>query len=130
MNRAELADRLRREGIPDALYEIPGVHAVPLQLDAAYFLRPEADAWLVGLRQRGQDSVMARFGTEAEACGYLYDTVTRVPPPVPGGPERVARLLANSDEIQRRAQEDFERAPRPRAGDPPEAGQDAPGKDS
>ncbi|MCM2411080.1 hypothetical protein [Streptomyces sp. RKAG290] len=111
MNRAELVDRLHREGTPDALYEIPGVHGVPMQLDASYVLRPEADEWLVVLRQRGQDSVMASFGTEAEACRYLYDTITRVPPPVPGGAERIARLLADSDEIQRQAQEDYDRAP-------------------
>ncbi|MFF1686974.1 MULTISPECIES: hypothetical protein [unclassified Streptomyces] len=112
MNRTELAERLRHEGVPDALYEIRGVHSVPIQLDAYYVLRPEADAWLVLLRQRGQDSVIARLGTEAEACRYLYDTITKVPPPVPGGAERVDRLLANSDEIQRQAEEDFERAPR------------------
>jgi hypothetical protein len=113
MNRAELADRLSREGVPDALYDIPGVHPVPLQLDAAYFLRPEGDDWLVGLRQRSQDSVLARFATEAEACARLYDVITQVPPPVPGAAERIAELLADSDEIQRRAWEDFERAPRP-----------------
>ncbi|WP_392675491.1 hypothetical protein [Streptomyces sp. LN785] len=116
MDRAELADRLRREGVPDALYEIPGIHSVPVQLDAYYVLRPEADAWLVVLRQRGEDSVMASFGTEAEACRHLYDTIGRIPPPVPGGAERIARLLADTDEIQRQAQEDYDRAPY-RSGD-------------
>ncbi|MFF4243695.1 hypothetical protein ACFYY2_04400 [Streptomyces sp. NPDC001822] len=110
MNRTELAERLRREGVPDALYEIPGVHGVPFQLDAYYVLRREADAWPVLMRQRGEESVIERFGTEAEACGYLYATLTDVPPPVPGGAERVDRLLADADEIQRRAEEDFEQA--------------------
>ncbi|MFB8025377.1 MULTISPECIES: hypothetical protein [unclassified Streptomyces] len=119
MNRTELTARLRREGVPDALYEIPGVHPVALQLDAYYVLRPEGTTWPVLLRQRGADEVIARFGTEAEACTYLYDTLTDVPPPVPGGPERVDRLLADADEIQRRAEEDFERAPGQNTGEPP-----------
>lgn len=121
MNTAELTERLRREGVPDALYEIPGVHAVPVQLDAYYVLRQEEDAWPVLLRQRGTDEVIARFGTEAEACRYLYDALTDVPPPVPGGPERVDRLLADADEIQRRAEEDFEQAPGRNTGEPPGA---------
>ncbi|MEU0135114.1 hypothetical protein ABZ172_13985 [Streptomyces sp. NPDC006296] len=111
MNRTELTERLRHEGVPDALYEIPGVHRVPVQLDAYYVLRPEAGNWPVLLRQRGREEVIARFGTEAEACGYLYDTLTDVPPPVPGGAERVDRLLADADAIQRRAEEDLDRAP-------------------
>lgn len=119
MDRTELTERLRREGVPDALYEIPGVHGVPMQLDAYYVLRPEEDAWPVLLRERGQESVIARFGTEAEACRYLYDTLVDVPPPVPGGAERVDRLLADADEIQRRAEEDFERAPGHDADEPP-----------
>ncbi|MFI8001629.1 hypothetical protein [Streptomyces sp. NPDC086010] len=113
MNRTELTERLRREQVPDALYEIPGVHAVPFQLDAYYVLRQEADAWPVLMRQRGEESVIERFATEAEACRYLYATLTDVPPPVPGGAERIDRLLADADEIQRRAEEDFERAPDP-----------------
>ncbi|MEU1486305.1 hypothetical protein [Streptomyces sp. NPDC005752] len=119
MDRTALTERLRREGVPDALYDIPGVHGVPVQLDAYYVLRPEGDAWPVLLRQRGQDSVIARFGTEAEACLYLYDTLTDVPPPVPGGAERVDRLLADADAIQRQAEEDFERALRGEGDKPP-----------
>ncbi|MEV3933307.1 hypothetical protein [Streptomyces sp. NPDC053728] len=119
MNRTELTEHLRREGVPDALYEIPGVHPVALQLDAYYVLRPEGDAWPVLMRQRGQEEVITRFATEAEACRYLYDTLTGAPPPVPGGPERIDRLLADADEIQRRAEEDFERAPGPDTDGPP-----------
>ncbi|MBM7436764.1 hypothetical protein [Streptomyces sp. HB132] len=118
MDRTALTERLRREGVPDALYDIPGVHGVPVQLDAYYVLRPEGGAWPVLLRQRGQDSIIARFGTETEACLYLYDTLTDVPPPVPGGAERVDRLLADADEIQRRAEEDFDRAPGDEDGSP------------
>lgn len=70
------------------------------------------------MRQRGTDTTMADFLTEAEACGYLYDTITRVPPPVPGGAEQVERVLGDggAGEIQRRAWEDFHRA-EPRTDD-------------
>ncbi|WP_182445115.1 hypothetical protein [Streptacidiphilus sp. PB12-B1b] len=90
MNREQLVDRLRRAGVPEALYEIPGVHEVAIQLDPYYFLRHERDGWLVGLRQRSQDSLMGRFTTEAEACEYLHDTITRLPPPAPGAPSASA----------------------------------------
>ncbi|MEV0007662.1 hypothetical protein [Streptomyces sp. NPDC047973] len=119
MNTTELTERLSREGVPDALYEIPGVHPVPIQLDAFYVLRPEDGTWPVLLRQRGEDAVIARFATEAEACAYLYERLTDTPPPVPGGPERVERLLADADGIQRRAEQDFERAPDTGDGTPP-----------
>ncbi|WP_328913299.1 MULTISPECIES: hypothetical protein [unclassified Streptomyces] len=121
MNRAQLTERLRRENVPDALYDIPGVHPATLALDAAYYLRREGGddgRWVVGMRQRGTDTTMADFLTEAEACGYLYDTITRVPPPVPGGAEQVERVLGDggAGEIQRRAWEDFHRA-EPRTDD-------------
>ncbi|MEV6261157.1 hypothetical protein AB0M42_10450 [Streptomyces sp. NPDC051784] len=119
MNRTELTERLRHGQVPDALYEIPGVHPVTLRLDAYYVLRREGESWPVLMRQRGQEEVIARFATEAEACRYLYDALIDTPPPVPGGPERIDRLLADADEIQRRAEEDYEHAPRPDTDVPP-----------
>ncbi|MGW2650671.1 hypothetical protein ACWC2T_38755 [Streptomyces sp. NPDC001393] len=116
MDSAELVERLREAAVPEALYEIAGVHDVPIQLDAYYFLRREADAWTVGLRQRSQDSVMRRFGTETEACAYLYDTLTHLPPPSSEAAEPLEELLANPEEIQRQAWEDFNRS-RGTAGD-------------
>ncbi|MFF4487548.1 hypothetical protein ACFY0F_13810 [Streptomyces sp. NPDC001544] len=109
MDRAELVARLRQAGVPEAYYEIAGVHDVPVQPDAYYFLRQEADAWTVGLRQRAQDSVMRRCGTEAEACAYLYDTLTRLPAPSSAAAEPLERLLSDAEEIQRQAWEDFRR---------------------
>jgi len=114
MNRAELVERLRNADVPEALYEIPGVHDVPVQLDAFYFLRREADAWVVGLRQRSRDQVMERFVTEAGACEYLYREITRVPPPEPDG--SLEELLADSEQMQQQAWEDFERAPQDEPG--------------
>ena len=123
MNRTELADRLAREGTPDALYDIPGVHRVPIQLDAYYVLRPEGDDWLVLLRQRGEDTVLARVPTEADACDSLYGLLARAPSPAPDAAERIAQALSHTDEIQAEAWEDFERAVR-RADD------DGPGDES
>ncbi|MGW7819938.1 hypothetical protein ACWGLF_17740 [Streptomyces puniciscabiei] len=110
MDSAELVERLREAAVPEAFYEIAGVHEVPIQLDAYYFLRREAAAWAVGLRQRSEDSVMRRFGTEAEACAYLYDTLVHLPPPPSGPPEPLEELLADTEEIQRQAWEDFHRS--------------------
>ncbi|MER6075086.1 hypothetical protein ABT187_41030 [Streptomyces sp. NPDC001817] len=109
MDSAELVERLREAAVPEAFYEIAGVHDVPIQLDAYYFLRPEANAWTVGLRQRSQDSVIRRFGTEAEACTYIYDMLTHLPTPSSEAAEPLETLLSNTEEIQRQAWEDFDR---------------------
>ncbi|MFB7334945.1 hypothetical protein ACFC00_25335 [Streptomyces adustus] len=108
MDRADLAGRLREAGVPDAFYDIPGVHEVSVQPDAYYFLERAADAWTVGLRQRSRDSVMERFATEAEACAYLYDTLLRALASPPGPPESLDELLADPEEIQRQAWADFD----------------------
>ncbi|MEV5952649.1 hypothetical protein AB0M11_02520 [Streptomyces sp. NPDC051987] len=114
MDRAELVDRLRAADVPEAFYDIDGVHAVPVQPDAYFFLRQEAAAaWTVGLRQRSQDSVLRRFGTEADACAYLYDKLTRSTPPPTAAAEPLDDLLANAEEIQRQAWEDYHRHRRP-----------------
>ncbi|MFI9649129.1 hypothetical protein ACIHAA_22855 [Streptomyces sp. NPDC052040] len=110
MNRTELADRLRSAGVPDPLYEITGVHAVPLQPDAYYFLRPEGARWAVGLRERSRDTDVRHFATEAEACAHLHHLLTRVPPPSSEAAEPLERLLADPEEIQRQAWEDFHHA--------------------
>ncbi|MER5597190.1 hypothetical protein [Streptomyces sp. NPDC002265] len=109
MDRADLVGRLREAGVPDAFYDIPGVHEVSVQPDAFYFLEREADAWAVGLRQRSRDSVMERFATEAQACAYLYDALLRALAPPPGPAESLDELLADPEEIQRQAWADFDR---------------------
>ncbi|MFD7874220.1 hypothetical protein ACFV5G_08880 [Streptomyces sp. NPDC059766] len=109
MDRADLVARLREAGVPDAFYDIPGVHEVSVQPDAFYFLEREADAWAVGLRQRSRDSVMERFATEAQACAYLYDALLRALAPPPGPAESLDELLADPEEIQRQAWADYDR---------------------
>lgn len=117
MNRHELVQSLRDARIPDALYDIPGVHDIPMRPDSYYFLRYEADSWVVGVSDRGEDSVMARFTTEDAACRYLGDRLRELPSTAsPDAAERIAEVLAHRDEIQRQAWTAFERALREHRG--------------
>jgi hypothetical protein len=116
MDRSELVASLRRAAVPDALYDIPGVHDIQVQPDAYYFLRPESGTWVVGVRERSADSVLGRFATEDEACRDLYTRLSELPAPRPDAAERIAEVLAERDEIQRRAWEAFDRAA-PETGD-------------
>lgn len=111
MDSRELVSTLRRERVPDALYDIPGIHDITVQPDAYYVLRPEQDHWVVGIRERSEERGMRRFSTEDEACRYLYTRLTERPRPVPGGEQRIAEVLADREEIQRDAWEAFRRDP-------------------
>ncbi|MEU7243011.1 hypothetical protein ACI2L4_35905 [Streptomyces sparsogenes] len=114
MDRRELVRALRADRVPDALYDIPGVHDIPVQPDAYYFLRPARDGWEVGLRERSRDRDTSWFGTEDAACRELRAKLTALPPPPGGGRERVEDVLAHGEEIRRSAWRDFERALRER----------------
>jgi hypothetical protein len=116
MNRTELVKALRLAEVPDALFDIPGVHDIPIQPDAYFFLRPVPGGWVVGTRERSRDSVLARFAAEGDACAFLYDTLLReTPRPVPGGAQRIAEVLADRDNIQREAKQALDQAMRRRA---------------
>lgn len=121
MDRWDLVRALRRDRVPDALYDIPGVHDIPLQPDAYLFLRPAPGGWEVGLRERSEDHDVRGFATEDEACRALYADLTSLPPPPAGGERRVREVLADADEIQREAWRDFEDALRDRERPPGEA---------
>ncbi|GAA2360141.1 hypothetical protein [Streptomyces cuspidosporus] len=114
MDRRELVRALRADRVPDALYDIPGVHDIPVQPDAYYFLRPARGGWEVGLRERSRDRDTSWFGTEDAACRELRAKLTALPPPPGGGRERVEDVLAHGEEIRRSAWRDFERALRER----------------
>jgi hypothetical protein len=111
----ELVDALRRDGVPDELYDIPGVHDVPVPVDAYYFLRPASSGWTVGIRERGKDRFPHQFHAEDEACRFLrtrlMELVDSAPPPTDAA-ERMAEVLAHADEIQREAWRQYERARR------------------
>lgn len=126
MDRRELVRALRADGIPDALYDIPGVHDIPVQPDAYYFLRPAAGGWAVGLRERSRDRDTRWFREEDAACRELRAKLTASPPPAGDEGEPAEDVLAESEEIQRRAWRDFERALRER-GQQGQQGQRGPG---
>ncbi|MFH9354530.1 hypothetical protein [Kitasatospora sp. NPDC017646] len=110
MDRFQLCRALRAAGVPQAYYEIPGCPRGPHRADR-YFLEERAGAWVVGVDERGQREVFERFADEARACRWLYDRLTDAgPAPVPATPEEMDALLRDSDGIQRRAREQFERA--------------------
>ncbi|MGY0059937.1 hypothetical protein ACWY4P_25900 [Streptomyces sp. LZ34] len=136
MDRRELVRALREDRVPDALYDIPGVHDIPVQPDAYYFLRPATGGWVVGLRERSQDRDTRWFRSEDAACRDLRAKLTPLPPaggsegaPPSGGRGTVEDVLAHSEEIRRRAWRDFERALREQGrengGAAPGSGSDA-----
>ncbi|WP_030543027.1 hypothetical protein [Streptomyces albus] len=110
MDRRELVRTLREERVPDAFYDIPGVHDIPFQSDAYFFLRPGSDGWAVGLRQRSRDQDVRAYLSEDDACRDLLGRLTTLPSPPPEGGARTEEVLADAEEIQREAREDFDEA--------------------
>ncbi|MEU1805922.1 MULTISPECIES: hypothetical protein [unclassified Streptomyces] len=111
MDRTELVRVLRAEQVPDALYDIPGVRDIEVQPDAYYFLRPAPDGgWVTGLWERSVDRDVSRFASEDEACQDLLTKLRARPRPPGAGQETVEELLAQGEELRRRAREEVERA--------------------
>lgn len=110
MDRFQLCRALRAAGVPDSYYEIPGCSQGPFPVDH-YFLEERAGEWVVGVHERGARDVSARFPDEDGACRWLYDRLTEPrPDPVPATAEELDTLLRDSEGIQRRAREQFDRA--------------------
>lgn len=86
MDREELVEQLREDGVPDALYVIPGVQEAGARADAHFVLEPGPDGgWTVCLRERTGDTDVRHFRTEDEACRDLRSRLTAMPPPPRGG---------------------------------------------
>lgn len=110
MDRFQLCRALRAAGVPDALYEIPGCQQGPYPADR-YFLEERPGVWVVGVHERGSRKVLEQFADQDGACRWLLNRLTdEGPPPVPAAEEEADALLHDSDVIQRRAREEFERA--------------------
>lgn len=110
MDRFQLCRALRAAGVPDAYYEISGCARYPYSADH-YFLEECAGEWVVGVHERGDRKVLARFADQDRACRWLLERLTdEGPSPTPATPEETNTLLHKSDEIQRKAHEDLERA--------------------
>ncbi|GAA0419556.1 TNT domain-containing protein [Streptomyces luteireticuli] len=74
---ATLRAELRRAGVPDALFRLPGIHEPRLPATEFHVLRRAADGrWEVALNERGKERVLARYDDGSRAAGHLYREVT------------------------------------------------------
>jgi hypothetical protein len=122
MDRAELNAALQRAGVPGYTYELQGVHEPAGYLTEFYFLRRQAGKWVVGIYERSQYKEMMQFAEEDEACRYLYARLTdKGPEPTPLTSEEARHILRDSEEIQRVAWENFQRARRGETTGPPQS---------
>lgn len=72
MDREALHRALREAGVAEGYYRIEGLHEpAPAPVDYL-FLRHRAGVWETGVYERGTHEVLARTGSEAEACQHLY----------------------------------------------------------
>ncbi|MGW5211208.1 hypothetical protein ACWEQO_08355 [Streptomyces sp. NPDC004051] len=111
MDRLQLCQALRAAGVPEAYYEIPGCTHGRRPVTDRYFLEERDGQWVVGIHERGTREVLERFPAEDRACRWLHERLTAEgPPPVTATPAEIDALLHDSDGIQRRAREEFERA--------------------
>lgn len=82
MDRKQLVAALLAAGKPPHWFQIAGLHSQdPLPLDFV-FLRPGSGGdWEVGVYERGEYDVRARFGSESEAAAWVYESIMGQPPP-------------------------------------------------
>ncbi|GAA2914075.1 hypothetical protein GCM10020221_07210 [Streptomyces thioluteus] len=74
--RATLRAELRRAGVPDAYYRLPGAREPRLPATEFHVLRRGADGrWVVALNERGSERVLARYADESRAAARLYGEV-------------------------------------------------------
>lgn len=74
MNRSELGEILRAEGIRSDAYDLNGGR----DKTEAYVLREEPFGWTVFYSERGLESGPQTFDSEAEACEYLLARLRRL----------------------------------------------------
>jgi hypothetical protein len=93
------------------MYELPGVHEPAGYSQDFYFVRHEDGEWAAGIYERGQYKVIERFADEDAACRYVYRKLTdKLPEANALSTDEARQISDDSDEIQRRAWESFERA--------------------
>ncbi|MFD3440471.1 hypothetical protein ACFWU3_23530 [Streptomyces sp. NPDC058685] len=75
------------------------------------YLTQRDDEWIVGVHERGRREVVETFADERRACAWLYERLTdEGPPPARPTVEERDELLHDSAGIERRAQEQLDRA--------------------
>ncbi|MGY4905507.1 hypothetical protein [Streptomyces sp. 900116325] len=73
--------------------------------------RSHEGEWIVGVHERGRREVLKTFADESRACAWLHERLTyESPPPSPLTAAERGELLHDSEGIERRAQEQLERA--------------------
>jgi hypothetical protein len=119
MDRHQLCEALHAAGVPAGLYEIPGCPGPPggARQEDRLYLEEQAGEWVVGVRQRGARTVLARFPDEDRACRSLHARLTdEGPSPSPLTAGEAAELAHGAEGVQRRAQEQLARALRAAEG--------------
>lgn len=71
MNKEELAERLKKENVPSDWYSLNG--GLPSE---AYCLDYNNNQWETYYSERGKKDPLKSFDNEAEACTFLYHTIT------------------------------------------------------
>jgi hypothetical protein len=72
MNRRELLETLRKEGIRDDAYNLDGGYA-----DETLTLSEANGRWCIYYCEHGTETGKKEFATETEACGYLLNELRR-----------------------------------------------------
>jgi Tuberculosis necrotizing toxin len=91
-----LTNALRKAGVPNGLYVLPGTRAKP-GLESYYFVAERSGEFVDGVYERGDERIGARFAGEDQAYRWLYDELVFTdPPPATPAPddERRDRQLA------------------------------------
>jgi hypothetical protein len=68
-----LQEALRRAGVSDYLYALPGLRDPERGLESYYFLDDRSGRVVAGAFERGRERIGARFDSEDEACRWLHD---------------------------------------------------------
>lgn len=74
MNKQELREKLRAQGIREDAYDLEGGH-----LPETFTLGGVNGAWFVYYSERGEETGRKDFRTESEACEYFLELLKRDP---------------------------------------------------
>jgi Tuberculosis necrotizing toxin len=73
LNRTEVQDALRKAGVPDDLYALPGVRDARTESESHYLLERRPGGFVVAIFERGNERFGRRFFAEDEACRWLCE---------------------------------------------------------
>ena len=118
MNRSELVEALSAAGVDPRAYAVQGCPSgAGLAEGGVLLAQDDTGRWILGSRERGVVTVERYFGSEEEACGYLYGDLTRPRPP---RQQLTPEEEAESREITERRVAEYRRAIEERLAQHPE----------